>query len=228
MKVIIKRLVPICLVLFIFSGCSYSNDEIPHNADSNIETDNVVDSENEDNAITYEDETKKVIGDNLKTVDNVIEFENISYKILKMSVDKKIGKHDKSKINYLTDEVDEQGNLLGENRFIWLELMVENTTDAEQEVVVNSNVFYGISDSMVIVEADAEAVYISPEEKNRRPSERFHCLLKPKESRKLELGYIIDRKSVKGTLYYGIGSSGSDIDDVNNKFINVEEYWHEK
>lgn len=228
MEVIKKMLVPIGLVFCILTGCSLTNEGTQHNIDSNEKTNKTVKSENDSNAVTYEDETKKVIEDNLKTVNNAIEVDNISYKIIKMSVSKKLGEHNKSQVNYLTDEVDKQGNLLGENRFIWLELMVENKTDVQQEIVVNSNVFYGISDDMVVVEADAEAAYISPVENNRPPSERFHCLLKANEKRKLEIGYIIDRKSVKGTLYYGIGSSGSDIDDVNNKFINVEEYWDEK
>ena len=181
-----------------------------------------------DNPVVYEDEVKKVRKDNLKTVEDMVEVDHISYKINKMTVSQELGDHKKEDVNYLTDETDAQGNLLGNNRFIWLELTIKNESDTEQTVIVNSNLFYGISEDQVIVEADAEAVYIKPQEKNRPLNESFYCELQPGGERELEVGYIIDRETVKGTLYYGIGSSGSDIDQIDNKFINVEEYWDEK
>ena len=218
-----KKIKTILLFFFIagiMTGCSFLNKQ---NADRSIS-----DPGKEDTPVTYENEVKKVRKDNLKTVEDMVEVDHISYKINKMTVSQELGDHKKEDVNYLTDETDAQGNLLGNNRFIWLELTIKNESDTEQTVIVNSNLFYGISEDQVIVEADAEAVYIKPQEKNRPLNESFYCELQPGGERELEVGYVIDRETVKGTLYYGIGSSGSDIDQIDNKFINVEEYWDEK
>ena len=181
-----------------------------------------------DNPVVYEDEVKKVRKDNLKTAKEAVEVDQISYKIDDITFTQKLGDHKKEDVNYLTDAVDADGNLTGDEWFVWMDLTVENVSDVEQTAVVNSNLFYGISEDMVIVETDAEAVYINPKEEDRAMNETFYCQLQPEEERKLNLGYIMDGESIIGTLYYGIGSSGSEIDHVNNKFIRVEEYWNEK
>lgn len=205
-----KRILIVGLLVCTLSGCS------------------LLDKGNVKKGETYENKTMKALDDNLMNANSEVIKDGIAYKITNMTSGKELGNHDMEQVNYLTDEVDKQGNLLGTYRFIWIELTVENKNDEKREVEVNSNNFYGISDAGIIAETGAEGVYISPEEDNRRPSERFHCLLQAGEKRNLELGYLIDVNNVKSALYYGIGNSGSELEDVNNKFLNVEEFWNEE
>ena len=201
----IKILLSMILVMSMLSGCSLRNIS------------NAGQYEEEDEAVTG-----TVLEDNKKTVDDVVLYDEIAYKINNAKITQSLDNRDKDKVNYLTDEVDEQGNLLGDNQFVWIQLEVENQSNEAKEIVLNSNTFYNITEENKTVEASAEAVYISQIEEGRQPNQSFHCLLQPQEKRELEIGYILF-ENLEGDLYYGVGNGGSSIEDVNNKFIRIEE-----
>ncbi len=212
-----NKVLLLCTCILFLSGCA--------NTDEGNQSTNADDETQQE----YENEQKYVVKDNIFDADESVEVDGISYQIISISSGTELGNHRKEDVNYLTDEVDEDGNFLGNNRFIWIELATKNENETKTEIVVSSNGFYCIGSDWEIFETGAEAVYISPKDTSfTKPSEVFHCILEPGETRNICLGYWIDKKNVDGHLYYGIGHSGSEIDDVNNKFLDVEEFWNEE
>lgn len=225
MKMKAKKYVMLGLSIFILSGCTSQSN---NSGNSGIAQINGTENGSNQKTEVYEDEIKSVLKDNKLNWNDSVTIDGISYQIQNISIGKELENHNKDDINYLTDEVDENGNFLGTNRFIWMDVKIRNTGNEKKEVIVNSNNFYSISKDNVITETGAEAVYIDQDEKESNPAEHFHCDLNGGEERTITLGYWIDTRNVNGTFYYGIGNSGSSIDDVNNKFLNVEEFWNEK
>lgn len=191
----------------------------------------ILDNSQEDNIgqadVTYEDETKTVINDNKYEWNDKVQLEGITYQLVSVQCTQQLDGRDEKKVNYLTDKIDENGNLFDSEWFIWMKIKIKNEGAEQEEVIVNTNTFVNITNENVVTETGAEAVYISPEQSEEQ-KEIFHCILNAGEEREVELGYQINENNVSGNLYYCIGYGGSSIDGTDNKFLNVEEFWNEK
>ena len=226
------------LICGLLSGCSSSQgqkgDITKQPGIQEGQGDNQPDGSQEDfHPTVYEDDIFYIKKDNIVPIDTTVEYEGIRYHIDNISVTKERGKHDKEKINYLTDEVNENGDFIGSKRFVWINFTVENILDKENEINMNGFEVCQISnaDGKVVAILGGEGVYINPIEKGRKPREEFDLSLKQKESRTVEAGYMIEleeldeNKDCKFCILLGEG--GSELGEVDNKFWDLGDYWNE-
>lgn len=162
---------------------------------------------------------------NVYSWDSEVQFDGVSYKIESIQFTQQLGNHEKEAVNYLTDAVDENGNLMNANYFAWIKLKLKNDSGKKKEIMLNYrfSCIHGNNASEVI----AEAVYISKAQSSR-PDLQFQYYLEAGEEQEVELGYWVDGDTVDGTLCYLIGYSGSQLEYSDNCFLNVEEFWNAK
>lgn len=183
---------------------------------------------NKGTAETYEDEIKSVSEENKKETFTEIEYENVKYKIENVEISKNIGDHEKSQINFWKEQIDEQGNLLGNQQYIWITFQVKNSEKEKQEILLN-NLIVNIDPDNIVTETAAEARYIYPEQRGMSAEKRFHYILEPDEEKEVEIGYIVDEKNAQDKIYYCLGAGGgSSLDNPGNSFLYLGELEDEK
>ncbi|SDF92809.1 hypothetical protein [Marvinbryantia formatexigens] len=172
---------------------------------------------------TYAPEPDIIIKDeNKKEIPAKAEYEGVSFEIESVFIGREIGDHDKDRIDFWEEEVDEQGNLLGEERYVWISLTAKNETEQEKEILINSFRLVNVSEKNVLTGTGAEMRYINPEQKLAdNPSKRFHCFFAPGEEKSLEVGYILPEEP-EGELYYHIGVWGT-FENADCVLVHLEE-----
>lgn len=172
---------------------------------------------------TYAPEPDIVIKEeNKKEIPAKAEYEGVSFEIEAASVGKEIGDHDKNRINFWDEETDEQGNLTGEERYVWISLTAKNETEQEKEILVNTFRLVELREGNVLTGTGAEMRYIDPEQELAdNPGKRFHCFFAPGEEKSLEVGYILPGEA-EGELYYHIGVWGT-FENADCVLVHLEE-----
>lgn len=225
------NLLMVALLMISLTGCTDSVNTIKDDNREVIkysESTDIFQEGNNVTAETYEDEIKSVYEENKKETFAEIEYENVKYKIKNVEISKNIGNHEKSQINFWNEQIDEQGNLLGNEQYIWITFKVKNSGNEKQEILLN-NLIANIDSENIVNETAAEARYIYPEQSGISVEQRFHCILEPDEEKEVEIGYIIEEKSVQDAIYYCLGSGGgAALDNPSNIFIYLGELEDEK
>lgn len=168
----------------------------------------------------YEADAIYVLKDNLKTMDETVDYQGIEYTINSIEFSKALGGRDQSLINYFNEELDASGNLLGAQSYIFINITIKNTTDETREELVNKD-FVRVTDDLQLLETGAEARYNENPQPDHSVANRHHFFLAPGESATFEEIYIIDDEHLTGELHYLLGDAGSDGDNARNKFICV-------
>lgn len=225
------NLLMVALLMISVTGCTDSVNTIKDDNREVIKYSETTDISQEGNNVTaetYEDEIKSVYGENKKETFAEIEYENVKYKIKNVEISKDIGNHEKSQINFWNEQIDEQGNLLGNEQYIWITFKVKNSGNEKQEILLN-NLIANIDSENIVTETAAEARYIYPEQSGISVEQRFHCILEPDEEKEVEIGYIIEEKSAQDAIYYCLGpGGGAALDNPSNIFIYLGELEDEK
>lgn len=219
------------LMILNLMGCTQTKGDIAGNSNQGIikeenKSEEKINNVEKEPAI-YEDEIKKIHDASKRDSQAKVEYENIIYEVKDIEFGKQIGEHEKEAINYWNEQVDSEGNLLGDEQYIWLKLKMVNLLKKKQTVLVNYPIVSIDSDNTV-VETGAEARYIMPEEQEKETNERFHCNLDANEEVEVEIGYIISEENVSAPIYFCLGDSGAAIDNPNNIFIYLGELVDEK
>ena len=233
-EIFMKRMNPLmaaALLMLSLTGCTDSVNTIKDDNREVIKYSEAAATSQEDDNVTvetYQDEIKSVYEENKKETFTEIECENVKYKIKNVEISKNIGNHEKSRINFWNEQIDEQGNLLGNEQYIWITFKVKNSGNEKQEILLN-NLIANIDSENTVTETAAEARYIYPEQSGMSVEHRFHCILEPDEEKEVEIGYIIEEKDVQDAIYYCLGSGGgSSLDNPSNIFIYLGELEDEK
>lgn len=211
-----KKTAILILSLMLLGGCSENNSE---NKDVS-EKDSLF-------SVTYEDETKYVKNETLFDTNTSLLYEGISYQITNVEIAKEIGNRENVDTFLFDEDIDETGKLNESMRFIWVTLKMKNTTEEEKEILVNYPLAWIYTDN-VVTEAAAEGIYIYPEQENKKPNEKFHCILESGEEKEVEVGYILSEINTEGKLYFCLGQSGSELDSAENHFLYLGELINEK
>lgn len=169
---------------------------------------------------TLDDDMKYVLSDNLLSIGQTVEYEGIAYTVNSIAFSKEIGNRDPDKINFFDESRDEKGNLTGSESFAYVSETIENVSDSDLEVLVNSNTFVLIDNNNMVTETGAEYCYIDKPQQTD-PMKYHHFILKPGETTSFELTYIIKDEQISEQLYYMIGNGGADIDSSTNRFIQA-------
>lgn len=223
-----KKIIGLILVMTGLLVACGNGKGLDTNQNSHGETQS--DTQNK-SATTYDnsDVMKKINkGAFLKPSDSYV-YQGIKYTIHSMELTKELGNHPKDKVNYLTDDVDANGNYTGTSDFFWVTLTIENTTKKTIEVSPSSNRIAEINEKGYGA-TSGDAIYMSPCEQGRSPAEEYLCSLKAGESREEEIGYLFteDDSFQKNNLYYEIGSTGSDINNPDNRFYKLGDFTNAK
>lgn len=172
------NLLMVALLMISLTGCTDSVNTIKDDNGEVIKYSEATDIFQEGNNVTaetYEDEIKSVYAENKKETFAEIEYENVKYKIKNVEISKNIGNHEKSQINFWNEQIDEQGNLLGNEQYIWITFKVKNSGNEKQEILLN-NLIVNIDSKNIVTETAAEARYIYPEQSGISVEQRFHCI----------------------------------------------------
>lgn len=225
------NLLMVALLIISLTGCTYSVNTVKDDNREVIkcsETTDISQKGNNVTAETYKDEIKSVHEENKKETFAEIEYENVKYKIENVEISKNIGNHEKSQIDFWNEQIDEQGNLLGNEQYIWITFKVKNSGNEKQEILLN-NLIANIDSENIVTETAAQARYIYPEQSGMSVEQSFHCILEPDEEKEVEIGYIIEEKNVQDAIYYCLGpGGGSSLDNPGNIFIYLGELEDEK
>jgi len=235
-----RILVVLLVLIFVLSGCSNSTST-PHTntKESDMDRSDIMDSlivdnkesnlsesdeetlVNEEHLTTYADEHHYISLDNLYTLGETVNYEDAEYIVTSITITKDIGEVAKEDINYFSDEeIDEKGNLINNYSYIFVDLTVKNVSGVQKEVLLN-NTFARIEGKEAF-EAGGEARYMNPRQEKTRMADYFKYILDKKEKIQVTVLYIMPDESIIEDMYYVIGSSGSFLDNIDNKFIKVE------
>lgn len=168
----------------------------------------------------YEADTIYVLKDNLRTMDETVEYQGIEYTVNSVEFTKKLGERDQSLINYFDEERDEDGNLTGAQSYIFINLTIKNVSEERREELVNKD-FVRITEDLILLETGAEARYNDNPQPGSTAFDAHHFFLEPGESATFEEIYIIDDEYLTDELCFLVGAAGSDGDNARNRFINV-------
>lgn len=218
-----KFILLIGLAAVAITGCGKSSGDSDITAKSNgivkySEEADIPQTDAGEKPETYKDEIKTVFEANKKDMDTEVECEHVSYKIERVEITKKIGDHKKEAINFWNEQTNDNGDLTGDEQYIWITIKAKNYGDDDQNILLN-NLIVSINSENVVQETAAEARYIMPEQNDMGPEKRFHCLLATGEEKEFEIGYIIEEENAPDALYYCLGDGGSTLDDPNNTFV---------
>lgn len=167
--------------------------------------------------------------ENLLSLTDTATGNGISYSILDVQRTKEFGSRPLENLNDLsTGGTDENGNLLGEEEYLFLTIQFTNTTDQTVEILRNQGGLRIINSEGRALHCNSEIVYCDQKWDGGTPSEMFHWVLGPSESVTSEIGWIIwgqseASKALLGdggdwSLYYEVAASD---DSSENHFIDL-------
>ena len=167
---------------------------------------------------------------NLLSLTDTATSNGISYYILDVQWTKEFGSRTLENLNDLSREgTDKQGNLLGDEDYLFLTIQFTNTTDQTVEILRNQGGLRIINPEGQVLHCNSETVYCDQKWDGGTPGEMFHWVLAPNESVTSEMGWIIrgqseTSKALLGdsgdwSLYYEVEVSD---DSTENYFIDLE------
>lgn len=167
---------------------------------------------------------------NLLSLTDTATSNGISYSILDVQWTKEFGSRTLENLNDLSREgTDKQGNLLGNEDYLFLTIQFTNTTDQTVEILRNQGGLRIINPEGQVLHCNSETVYCDQKWDGGTPGEMFHWVLAPNEAVTSEIGWIVwGRNETIKTLY---GDSGNwslyyevevSDDSTENYFIDLE------
>ena len=166
---------------------------------------------------------------NLLSLTDTATGNGISYSILDVQRTKEFGDRTLENLMDLSlDGTDEQGNLLGDEEYLFLTIQFTNTTDQAVEILRNQGGLREIDSEGRVLHCNSEAVYCDQKWEGGTPGEAFHWVLAPNESVTSEMGWLVwkreeDFRELLGdsrdrSLYYEVEASE---DSSENYYIDL-------
>lgn len=229
----IKGLILVISTAVFLSGCT-SGEERAGEKQTKFEEGVVRQNSTGDDAIDGKSKTKPLEDDptvvfldplyasrdNLKPMGETVEYNGIEYTVTDVKFSKELGEHDPSQINYFDEERDEDGTLTGPQSYVFLELTIKNVSDKEREELVNHS-FVLVKEDNQIQETGTACRGVDDPQEGHTMENAHHFILKPQESAKTGLVYIIEDEYLTDELYFLVGNGGSEADRATNRFIHV-------
>lgn len=170
-----------------------------------------------------------VYAKNLLSLSDTATGNGISYSILDVQRTKEFGDRTLENLMDLSlDGTDEQGNLLGDEEYLFLTIQFTNTTDQAVEILRNQGGLREIDSEGRVLHCNSEAVYCEQKWEGGTPGEAFHWVLAPNESVTSEMGWLVwkreeDFRELLGdsrdrSLYYEVEASE---DSSENYYIDL-------
>lgn len=167
---------------------------------------------------------------NLLSLTDTATGNGISYSVLDVQRTKEFGSRTLENLNDLsTGGTDGNGNLLGDEDYLFLTIQFTNATDKAVEILRNQGGLCIINSEGRVLHCNSETVYCDQKWDGGTPGEMFHWVLAPNESVTSEMGWIVwgrseTSKALLGdsedwSLYYEVEVSD---DSSENYFINLE------
>ena len=155
----------------------------------------------------------------------------ISYSILDVQRTKDFGSRTLENLNELSrGGTDENGNLLGDDDYLFLTIQFTNHTDQTVEIQRNQGGLRAINSKGQVLYYDSETVYCDQKWDGGTPGEMFHWVLAPNESVTSEIGWVVwgwdetSKTLLKGdqdwSLYYEVEASDNRSE---NFFISLDQ-----
>lgn len=144
---------------------------------------------------SYEYTTAENIHDLSETVTNQ---DGVSVQIISYEITSEFGNRKKENLNY--ENVDENGNLIHGEAYVFVTVQFSNPTDKEIEFLRNGKGLCFIDDRFVLQAYVGDGRYIDEFWTGGTPSEVFHYCLASGETITTEVGYIVPQDCVKTFL----------------------------
>ena len=241
-KILMYLLTLLCISLFI-AGCSSTQQDLPQGGivkepepstsgepivnepEPSVSEGPIVQADGDGAdapAVYIDDEPKYALKDNLKSLNEAIEFEGISYKVNSAVFTKDLDGIDPGLINYFSEEHDAKGTLTGSQSYAILNLTIKNVSETIREELVNKPFVLVKKDDLQILETGAEARYNSNVQEGQDAQHGHHYILKPGDEVTLEEIFILEDEQLTDELYFLAGWAGDDYDNAQHKFIHME------
>ena len=240
MKKFLLLLLIVLLLTVALTGCGHVEPAVPdsglvRNPDVSSEPPiitlpaDTVDAGNPEDTADMEP-LPAVYAKNLLSLTDTATGNGISYSILDIQRTKEFGSRALENLNDLSrGGTDENGNLLGDEDYLFLTIRFTNTTDQTVEILRNQGGLRIINSEGRVLHCNSETVYCDQKWDGGTPGEMFHWVLAPNEAVTSEIGWIVwGRNETIKTLY---GDSGNwslyyevevSDDSTENYFIDLE------
>lgn len=240
MKKFLLLLLIVLLLTVALTGCGHVEPAVPdsglvRNPDVSSEPPiitlpaDTVDAGNPEDTADMEP-LPAVYAKNLLSLTDTATGNGISYSILDIQRTKEFGSRALENLNDLSrGGTDENGNLLGDEDYLFLTIRFTNTTDQTVEILRNQGGLRIINSEGRVLHCNSETVYCDQKWDGGTPGEAFHWVLAPNESVTSEMGWIVWGRSETSkalledsgdwSLYYEVEVSD---DSAENYFIDLE------
>lgn len=234
-------IIGMCMLMCLsLSGCTAKGNTTENKSsliqqkvsiETDVEAENIRHNENGDNIDTnadiFIDETQYALEENMLEAGTEIIYDDISYQVLETEITNQFGNRN---IENLDDVglmwADENGNLTGDNKYVFIKLRFTNKSDEEKEISRNAGRVVAINQDREIFYTGTEVVYIDQLWTKGKKSETYHYVLKPNESVESEIAFILlpneYNYSTSDELFYLIGDTG-EFGNVINRYVKLEE-----
>ena len=240
MKKFLLLLLIVLLLTVALTGCGHVEPAVPdsglvRNPDVSSEPPiitlpaDTVDAGNPEDTADMEP-LPAVYAKNLLSLTDTATGNGISYSVLDVQRTKEFGSRALENLNDLSrGGTDENGNLLGDEDYLFLTIRFTNTTDQTVEILRNQGGLRIINSEGRVLHCNSETVYCDQKWDGGTPGEAFHWVLAPNESVTSEMGWIVWGRSETSkalledsgdwSLYYEVEVSD---DSAENYFIDLE------
>lgn len=134
--------------------------------------------------------------------------DGIEYQVLKCEVTSEFGERNLDNLNYFWDDggIDDKGNLINGNRYVFLTIQYTNTTDAQIEISRPEKGIFFLDEHFIIDDYTIDAVYIDEKKLDGPANESYYYNLAPGETITGEIGWIVSKDAIDNhtNIYYAL------------------------
>ncbi len=172
------------------------------------------------------------------TEDNIIPMsesaviDGVDSRILSCELTPEFGDRNMENLNYFYEDggIDEKGNLINGNNYLFITFQYTNTTDSEVEILRGSWGLYSIDNRYIIVNYNRESIYIDEYWNGGASNEVYHYRLAPGETITSEVGWVVSEDLLNGSgkLYFALRmedcetEAGGGVTDPDAVFVELE------
>lgn len=206
----------LCVTAFacsILGGCSNSpTDSLGQNIPNVTEGDNnLTDGSGNDPASSENTGGQSFVytsEDCIYPMSQSVTADGIEYQVLKCEVTSEFGDRNFDNLNYFYNDggVDDKGNLINDNCYVFLTIQYKNTTDTEVEIIRGSKGIFFLDEHFIVDDLTTDAVYIDEKRPDGPANESYYYSIAPGETISCEVGWIVSKEAVDShaNIYYAV------------------------
>lgn len=134
--------------------------------------------------------------------------DGIEYQVLKCEVTSEFGDRNFDNLNYFYNDggIDDKGNLINDNRYVFLTIQYKNTTNTEIEIIRGSKGIFFLDEHFIVDDLTIDTVYIDEKRLDGPANESYYYYLAPGETITCEVGWIVSKETVDNhaNIYYAV------------------------